>query len=343
MIKESTLSSNMAGLFVLLFCSTAAAQSAPAPIPDEEPGWFERNMRLAIDLSSRTVINSAWSGAGYQHAIGIDFHKVVSTQDRDVGTLLLQGYLTRIDEMEAHPGFFEDESDTQFVYRIFNFNYTGLPGHAPNIRVGHFEIPFGLEHTINTNGTLRQYQVPRNLGVKADWGVGVNKQHRHFEYEVGLSSGGGQSIERNNESFVFSSRLGTRRDENHSFGLSLYRARLGGSIRERYGADARMFFGRNASFLELSLGNNAGQNVVNGQVEFNRVSRTESLLYYVQGAFFSQDSDAVGWDSATQGIVGLRVAAGQYWLIDAQYSRDLSVFGNAEKHDSFALQARFRM
>ena len=41
-----------------------------------------------------------------------------------------------------------------------------------NIKMGHFEMPYGIEHTINSNGTLRQFST--NLGTKVDWGVTFN-------------------------------------------------------------------------------------------------------------------------------------------------------------------------
>jgi len=156
------------------------------------------NSRLALDASSRASHLTKQNPIAYTHALGFDWLTVLSSSNKDIGTLLLQGYLTRLHNTQMFPGFFQDEDDTEFVYRIFNFNYTALPGNLPNIRIGHMEIPYGLEHVINTNGTLRQYAQPRNLGLKADWGVSLNKQFERFEYEVSATTGGNHRI-RNNE------------------------------------------------------------------------------------------------------------------------------------------------
>ncbi len=67
----------------------------------------------------------------------------------------------------------------------------------PRVRIGHFEIPYGIEHAINTNGTLRNYRHSANLGIKADWGLAINGETTSFEYEVSASRGSAQSLHHN--------------------------------------------------------------------------------------------------------------------------------------------------
>lgn len=119
-----------------------------------------------------------------------------------------------------HPPFFEDDHDQELVYRIFNFNYTALARGRFNIRVGHYEIPYGLEHVVNTNGTLRDYTPGRNLGVKADWGTGVNGGFDKFEYEIGLSRCTGNVYSSDGNPYILAGRIGTPRDENVVAGFS---------------------------------------------------------------------------------------------------------------------------
>lgn len=148
------------------------------------------NARWAFDLSARGMYNNRaneWYSAFF---MGLDLHKVFSGPDGDWGTLVLQPYVMRLDS-PAQPAFFEDHHDWELVYRIFNFNYTGLAGGKFNVRVGHFEIPFGLEHVVNTNGTLHDYMHGPNIGIKADWGVSLNGELETFDYEFSLTRGTG--------------------------------------------------------------------------------------------------------------------------------------------------------
>ena len=78
------------------------------------------NLRFTLDFSSRATDFGALGETGYTHAVGIDSYKVISSATRDIGTLILQAYVTRIDNMIKRPGFFDGKDDTELVYRIFN-------------------------------------------------------------------------------------------------------------------------------------------------------------------------------------------------------------------------------
>ncbi len=269
-------------------------------------------------------------------------HKVFTGANHDIGTLLLQGYITRIDDHPAPPGILDSGDDTEFIYRIFNFNYTGFKGNAPNIRIGHYEVAYGLEHAIDTNGTLRQYQQGKNLGIKSDWGVSLNKQIEKFEYEVGYSTGGNQNLNSNNGSFVYSARIGTPSDDIAIYVLSLYKSQLGTTERERVGFDSRHYFGRHSVFFELSLGNNNDLDVRNGLLEWKIVNNRETLLYYTQLSYLSSDDSAGNSDESMQGIVGIQYTPDTHWDISTQYSRDLSVSGTNQRQTLFGVQMRYR-
>jgi hypothetical protein len=300
------------------------------------------NMRFTVDASHRSTRLSIQNQSTAMHALGFDMHKVFTGNNHNIGTLLLQGYLTRIDDHPAPPGIFDSGDDTKFIYRIFNFNYTGLDGDSPNIRIGHYEVAYGLEHAIDTNGTLRQYQQGQNLGIKADWGASLNKQHEMFEYEVGYSSGGNQDVSTNNGSYVYSTRIGTPRDDNSVYGVSLYKSRLGTVNRERLGLDTRQYFGRHGIFAELSFGENNDLDVRNALVEWNIANNRESLLYYTQFSYLSNDLISGTSDEALQGILGIQYTPDTHWDISAQYGRNLSVMGTAKHQTLFGVQLRYR-
>ena len=88
------------------------------------------------DLSSRVV----HSGVDDFHlgAVGLDLHRVYSSEQGDIGTLTLQPYLLRIDSARNAPPLFDDGDDWALQWRIANFNYTGLGHGRFNVRLGHF-------------------------------------------------------------------------------------------------------------------------------------------------------------------------------------------------------------
>lgn len=300
------------------------------------------NSRLALDASSRASHLTKQDPIAYTHALGFDWLTVLSSSNKDIGTLLLQGYLTRLHNTQMFPGFFQDEDDTEFVYRIFNFNYTALPGNLPNIRIGHMEIPYGLEHVINTNGTLRQYAQPRNLGIKADWGVSLNKQFEHFEYEVSATTGGNQSLDRQDGSYVFAGRVGSPRDHNLAYGVSLYRSHLKGVIRERAGVDMRYRRGLHGINAEVSVGQNDDSEILNGQLELNRTNSRENLLLFSQLRYFSSEQAGGGMADTLDASIGIRYQPDNNWTISSQYSRDIDPASGADRQSVLSLQLRYR-
>jgi len=334
-IKKLTL------LGLCLLCSLTCWNTASwaNDTDTDSPNRFSDNLRFTLDASSRAVYFSRQNQTGFMHAFGFDLHKVFSGQQRDIGTLVLQGYLTRIDNFVTAPAIFDDPDDTEFVYRIFNFNYTGLPGNWPNLRIGHFEVAYGLEHAIDTNGTLRQYQQGANLGIKADWGVSLNKQLTSFEYEIGATSGGNQELDSDDGSFVYSARIGTPRDENTVLGLAVYKSELNNLKRERLGVDVRYYHGLHGFFAEVSTGENNETDVLNLFGEWNYRNSTESLLYYTQLSYLSID---VTGNSALKGIVGVKYAPDNHWSLSTQYARDINVFVGKKHQGLFNLQLRYR-
>jgi len=146
-------------------------------VADENETWFDQidNLRFTIDLSVRPQYNFKSDHISHIESFGFDLHKVFTSYDSgDIGTLLLQGYFTKLNNVETHPPFFNGENDLKFICRICNMNLAILDRGTLNFRIGHFDTPFGLEYNLDTNGTLRQYSNGRDLGDKLDWGIAVN-------------------------------------------------------------------------------------------------------------------------------------------------------------------------
>jgi hypothetical protein len=328
-LSFKTASSTLLSSLVLSLSLASHAQS------------LDDNLRLSLDLSSRVVNFDVANEVGSIYTLGIDLHKVFSGPQGDVGTLVLQGYMTQLNNQVKHPPFFENENDSQLVYRIFNFNFTALGSHLPNIRAGHFEIPYGLEHTINTNGTLRDYTHGPNLGVKADWGISLNKEMQHFEYELSYTNGGVQEVDQVAGSYVYAARIGTPRDDNWVLGLAVFDASLGEVNKQRLGLDGQFYAGAYGVFAQLDNGKNGDVKINNAIVEFNWRNANESYLLYLQNFYFSKKMDTDTLDAHAY-TLGIRLEPDNHWDMSAQIKQDLTTFSNDGKDTQVSAQLRYR-
>lgn len=334
-------------LLVLVYL-LATANAARGEESSETDAWsqWQENLRFTIDGSSRVVFRSGDAETFYQNFLGFDLHKVFSGNSGDIGTLTLQGYLTRIDNMNPHPPIFDDEDDWRLIYRIFNYNFRGLGLNGPHIRIGHFEIPYGLEQDINTNGTLRQYGVERNLGLKADWGASVNGRFRTMDYEFSWTQANGQDLTWRgfDDRYTLAGRVGSDQwIEGIDLGLSGYYAELDGQGNRRFrtGADLRWYYQLFGVFTELSVGETNQQSTLNSVVELNWRNPTEQFLLYTQFFYYSQDSSS-GWSEYLQTTLGMRYAPDTHWAMSAQLGREVMGFSTTGRKTEFTLQARYR-
>ncbi|MGB0714407.1 MAG: hypothetical protein ACPGXK_00920 [Phycisphaerae bacterium] len=351
---------------------------SPEPIDWEEVLGKElgSNLRLTLDLSSRVVYNARTGHAASLNFIGFDLHKVISDADGDWGTLTLQGYTTNINNLNPHPPFFEDDDDWDFVPRIFDFNFTRLARGRFNIRVGHFELPYGLEQIINTNGTLYDFVHGRNLGVKADWGVTVNGVIENIEYEVALTRGSGIEYSGRGSPWIVSGRIGSSRYENFIVGASFMhgevqspmglrtwrsglklpsrvdrvlgrttsqpnRGNEGVIRRTRAGMDFQWYLGPLGLFGEFSAGRDFNQDVFNALGELNWRSDDDALFLYSQMLVFAQRFGR-GWDNALQSKTGMRWMLDNHWALSLQYIQDLATFEGGKHNRLVEMQVRYR-
>jgi len=281
-----------------------------------------------------------------QNFAGLDLHKVFSDDHGDWGTLTLQLYLTRFDNQNPHPFFFEDDDDWELVPRIANFNYTGLGRGRLNLRVGHFEIPYGLEVPVSTNGTLHQLMTGPNLGNKVDWGVGINGTLPAFDYEVTLSRGSGVEYSDTGQPFVVAGRVGVPMSH-VSLGFSGFHGQVmsgsgGITTRTRFGPDIQMHEGPLGILAEVSGGEDEGQEVVNAYTELNWTTADEVWMLYLSNLSFFKHFVS-GWDEAFTLNLGVRVTQGTSWVLSAQYQQQLETFGATDRDGIFSAQVRYRL
>lgn len=279
------------GLIYLLAAFTTHTANAELNISD--------NARWAIDASSRytnTRTSDHHNEAFAQHVVGFDFYSKIVRDGRDIATIVFQPYWVEINNHASPPSFFSDGNDGALNWRIANINYTGLSRGGFNLRAGHFEIPFGLEQNIDSNGTLRQFTTS-DRNIKADWGASINGILPSIEYEIALTRGTGNNLSNDSTDAthpsVLAGRIGTLSTQNNIWGLSL----LNGDIvanhktvtRRRLGLDWT-HYNNNWEFIsELSIGDNGDTDTENAFIEIAWNNLSETVKIYQQWQYRTRE------------------------------------------------------
>ena len=314
-------------------------------IPLDWLGAAADNLRFTVDLAGRVQYNSGSEEWSTLQFYGFDLYKVFSGDQGDFATLVLQGFATRIDNVKPPPFFFDSPTDWEFIYRMFYLNVRLDPRGALNVKVGHFENPFGLEALLDTNGTLRQVGTMRNLGVKADWGVTLNGVTQDFEYEIGLGRGSGNQWHANGSPFQVSGRVGTIREANSWVGISGFAGDLWrpGGIqlqRRRIGIDGGFHSGPWSVMGQVSGGSNDGNAVVNGFAELDWHAPDDEWLLYGQLQAWTERDD--GWNDNIIGVLGLEWAMDKHIVLSVQFIQNITVSGPGPRASLVQFQTRYR-
>lgn len=315
----------------------------------EESNFLGENSRWTIDASTRITRNTDKNHNSFQHVIGIDIHKVFSGETSDIGTLLFQPYIVKINNNTNFPFVFDDPNDTQLTWRIANFNYTALSQGQFNIKLGHFEIPYGLEHDTDTNGTLRQFTFS-DRGRKTDWGVSINGILPQFEYEIALTRGSGNEIKSQGNPHIFSGRIGTSSNKNIVAGVSWFTGDvLNRNViteRQKFGIDLSYYYYQWQFKAESSIGSTAKNDTLNALIETLWMNPRETLSTYVQIGYQSTEVDN-GISNATQStsywLAGVQWVGQNGFDISAQYKHKLKDTDIIEIDPVLNIQIRYRI
>lgn len=329
-----------------------------------------QNLRYSLDLSSRVAYNSRLADFAFTQFVGIDTHKVFVGDQGDCGTAVIQLYATHVEWPGAMKPFFFDKNHTlKLIPRVCTFNYTGFPGSRGlfNIKVGHFEIPFGLEFTFDTNGSLHDFMHRRNLGVKLDWGFTINGVDRSWEYEIGLSRGSGIDYTSRGEPWMVAGRVGRHINRDLRMGTSFlwgevlnapsiarYRSGLTPAelltdnrgrdhlVRKyRLGTDVQWTCGLWMILLELTGGKDFSQAVVNNLLEINRVSMCGDWFFYGQVLHLNQKF-SVGWEDSLSAKLGAQWTPDRHWDLSTQFEQQIRNFFGGSRAGILQLQVRWR-
>jgi len=266
---------------ILLLCSPSYAD-------------FSQNLRWSLDASARLNHNAAIDNTSRIYALGLDTHKVFTQATGDIGYGVAQIYYTKLSNHLPVPFLFDSKDDGDFIVREAHLNYTDTASWFPNIRVGHFTMPFGLEESIDTNGRLLDYYHGKNLGTKLDWGLGLNKVTGLFEYNVSYTLGGKDKAKSVNDSYAITGRLGTLSHLDFIVGFSFYRAEIDGVDRKRLALDWQYYWQTWGLLAEVAIGEDDKQQSKWQQekyslIELNKTALHEQLKVY--GQFIIRDKE----------------------------------------------------
>ena len=310
----------------LVFCSAPAVFAAETPTDREllsSSAWnadatlasrMQDNLRFEVDMSSRigwSTSAAAWINV---EAVGLDMLTVFGSETRDWIRVNLQLYAVRVDGGQSHPFAFDGTGEWKFQPRNSFLDILLLPRGVLTARVGHFELPYGLEAYIDTNGTLRQYTTGRDLGIKTDWGAALTGTDAGLEWIASLSRGSGNEWNGSGDPWLALGRVGMPLDAASSLGLTA----AGGDIRVagkappqsrwRVALDGRVEFLAFDLLGELSGGQDEGSGRVGGVVELDWRNRSEVFLGYFQ-MFPEWRAESAG------GAARLELRAGFLWRV----------------------------
>ncbi len=147
---------------------------ATTPSADSEAGGDHRtlwdalgeNMRVNVDAISRIGFTRRRSEPEFLNALGLDIHKFVSDSEGTIGTLLLQPYVVRRDNVFERTVAIDGNDAFIIELHDFYFNLTRWGRGRTNIKFGHFDVPFGLEPRTDTHFTLRRLIPMHDAGFK---------------------------------------------------------------------------------------------------------------------------------------------------------------------------------
>jgi hypothetical protein len=238
-----------------------------------------------------------------------------------------------------------------------------------NFKIGHFDVPFGLEPLVDTHFTLHQYATRHDTGFKKDWAMSVNGAWPDFEYEVSLTRGTGLDFTGDDvDPYLVAGRIGTPSDRNvHAELSALYgeivsdggfhfvddsdpagaRAEAAGVLRRlRVGVDWAWLVDQFTWRSQVSGGRDRDQDAFNMVTELHWTTVDEKLRLYLQGLYIGQDA-FTKWDEDVFIRLGMVWSIQERLTFSAQVSQDVarwieSIGGVHLKDTLFAFQFRLR-
>ena len=232
-------------------------------------------------------------------------------------------------------------TELRIIYEIHNAyaNFKLNEGRS-NIKIGHFDVPFGLEPLIDTHATLLQTQASKNIGFKQDWGFSVNGALPSFDYEVAATfgTGGIEKISREDGSFLLSGRVGAPSSENFQYGFSLLYGRIFPSVygtgdylfekallRKRLGLDGQYRYHSYVLKGEIAYGKDEDRQVLSSLFEIDyTLPKYQKWQLEAQVKSFINDLEKSGSDDTTM-TLGVSFKVTDEVTLRANYIHDFNL------------------
>ena len=331
-----------------LWCAVAVLL-ASNPIAADDWG---NNLRWSFDATNRTqYITSGDNQLVYQTTLGLDTQQVITGRDRNIATLTFQLYTTRADRLRRAPPYIDADGEWKFLPKVNTVNFHLNRNGRFNFLIGHPELPYGLEVTISTNGTLRQLLTGKNLGLKVDWGVGINGTLSSISYAMTLTRGTGVDYHRNGKPWALAGRVGSKLNSEDyigepGFGLSWFAGKVRTPQntmveRRRVGLDGQWYRGFLGIMTEISIGEDDHRDVINSFFEINRINRNARFTAYMQARWLRKRLDG-GWQDASSWTAGFRFTPSERWALSFQFEHESEIPADRPTDNVINLQFRFR-
>ncbi len=315
------------------------------PLPNPIPLGQGFLISGALDVRTRTA-NTGRRGGVWVNTAELDLQRPVGSGGKTRGNLYIQ-LLAESPPDQPHPDDVQI-GEAYFIYRLpveNDFDSTAY------LKVGQFQLPFGLLAVYDPHLVILQPLYAQSLGVRTDFGVALSgRAYGFLNYDLALTTGTGPNHLYANPNRVVTFRLGrtfTTRNGVVNVGGSLLQGRLpitditaaspfgvelppsgrvradrGGFVsKSRLAGDASYGFRRTVARGEVVTGADGDQRVLGYYAEGN-YSLTERLSITAARSLFVYPR---GNSSASQEAVGLTYApsANLTFRTLYQYLRDV--------------------
>ncbi|MBI2503024.1 MAG: hypothetical protein HYW07_07285 [Candidatus Latescibacteria bacterium] len=95
------------------------------------------------------------------------------------------------------------------------------PRTGAQVRLGHFDLPFGLTSPLALRGQALRPLSELSLGFAQDWGLSAHGRWGHFEYEAAATLGSGEELRLRPGAALWTGRLGLPSYRKVQYGISL--------------------------------------------------------------------------------------------------------------------------
>ena len=222
-------------------------------------------------------------------------------------------------------------------------NLKGNMGRS-NVKIGHFDVPFGVEPDIDTHPTLLQSLHMYNFGYVKDWGISLNGQLEDVDYEAGVFTGTGTDFVLDRGAWLVSGRITNPTENDFRWGVS---AAGGRTLREdgmiysmwRAGFDTEYFYSQWTFKGEVYGGQTEGNPSYGVWGEADYMFPGQNLELELQFQHSSINTNMEDSDT-TALIAGLTYRLSESWSFRTAYSHYFNLPG-AGSTDQVGFQLYF--